>query len=78
MSGRVQYGLEVVPYQGRHSIIGAVETAPIGNIILRAGRLTLHGWTQTEHIVLTPAEALALAQELVDLAGFDPIEGAAS
>ncbi len=45
------------------------EPSAAGNIILRAGTTIVgHGWEQRLHIVLTPAEAQALADELTEIA----------
>jgi len=47
------------------SVIGEIETSAAGNVILRVGKLHSIGWTQTEHVVLTPDEARALAAEVL-------------
>lgn len=46
------------------SVIGEVDTSSAGNVILRVGREAGDGWQQTEHVVLTPDEALALGDQM--------------
>lgn len=62
------YGSQVEGSEWRplRSVIGQVETTGSGNIVLRVGRELARdsGWEQTEHVVLTPAEAAALIDEL--------------
>lgn len=55
---------------GPCGVIGKPERSMAGNICLRVGRVLApmggaSGWTQTEHVVLTPDEACALAAEIV-------------
>jgi hypothetical protein len=60
------YGTTVMTYRDEErSIIGGVETTPAGNVALRIGRKADQGWCQTEHVVLTPAEAHRLGSELI-------------
>lgn len=65
------YGIEVPasPYHRGH-VIGSIETAPAGNVILRCGELNDGGrsWSQTLHVATTPAEARLLAVELLNAA----------
>lgn len=56
------------------SVIGEVETAPSGNVVLRIGveniapvrdgGVATGGWTQTEHVVLTRDETHGLIESL--------------
>jgi hypothetical protein len=53
------------------SVIGKMERSGTGNVILRVGRVNdgdgnpeVRGWHQTEHVVLTPDEALDLIARL--------------
>ena len=59
------YGIEVAPsdYAPEREIIAGPETAPSGNVILRVGRENGGGcgWHQVAHVVLEPAEAIALS-----------------
>lgn len=64
------YGTAVGPRYGDapRSIIGEVESTPAGNVAIRVGQENEPGgdsWHQTEHIVLTPAETLAVIAELM-------------
>jgi len=54
-------------YSDHISVIGDIEVTPAGNTAIRIGSLTegSSGWTQVEHVVLTPSERLALGRELV-------------
>jgi hypothetical protein len=49
------------------SVIGEVTQSVAGNVVLRVGRETAPGgpWALSEHVVLTPDEALRLAGELI-------------
>lgn len=61
------YGTTVGPaYMGRpRDVIGRIENAPGGNVILRIGEEHADGtWHQTGHVVLTPAEALRFGAEI--------------
>jgi len=53
----------------RRSVVGEIETSMAGNVILRIGRENDIGWSQTEHVVLAPEEAQALASELLRASG---------
>ena len=57
--------------RSRWSVIGRIEQSHSGNVILRVGRLRDdgEGWVQSEHLVLTPAEAVDVARELLNRAG---------
>jgi hypothetical protein len=45
-------------YAPLRSVIGPPELAPAGNLVLRVGRQNPEGgWSQTEHVVMTPDEA---------------------
>lgn len=49
------------------SVIGGVESSPNGqNVIIRVGRTVPLGWTGTEHVVLTKAEAGELVVALLE------------
>lgn len=68
------YGATVEAWEGRkRSVVGQVTTSPSGNVVLRIGQeersLRQSYWEQTEHVVLTPTEAIALAREILTLAG---------
>lgn len=72
------YGNQITTQYGRESqrcrsVVGEIGTAPAGNLTLRVGRLRApegheepKGWEVTEHVVLTPVEAVAF---LVDVLG---------
>lgn len=60
------YGQQIKPTIGeRHHVIGQIESAPAGNVILRVGRLHREGWTQIGHVVMTPTEAITFAVEVL-------------
>lgn len=67
------YGLALdrTNYERQHerprSVIGAVTRSAAGNVVLRVGREAEVGgsYELTEHVVLTPAEARALALEIL-------------
>ena len=46
-------------YSPTRSVVGKPEVSGAGNLILRVGRENpdVQGWSQTEHVVLTPDEA---------------------
>ena len=48
---------EWVPFR---SVVSGPEVTASGNIVLRVGREHADGWSQTEHVVLTPDEAHTL------------------
>jgi len=55
------YGFQVAPSSfGPRGVIASPEFSEKGNVILRVGRENAHGWEQTEHVVLTPREAIEL------------------
>lgn len=60
------YGLAIEPSEWRplRELVGAVDRTPSGNVALRIGQENASGWEQTGYIVLTPAEAEALADVL--------------
>lgn len=60
------YGMTGSTYGGRPaSVVGRIETSIAGNLILRVGQtVETGGWTQTEHVVMTAAEALAFADAI--------------
>lgn len=65
------YGTRTSPsqYNPHRSVIGNVENAPGGNVILRVGReAEQSGWIQTEHVVLEPREAEEFAREVEEAA----------
>lgn len=64
------YGTAVGPRYGDapRSIIGEIESTAAGNVAIRVGQENAPGvgtWHQTEHVVLTPAETLAVIAELM-------------
>jgi hypothetical protein len=62
------YGLQIpksVVSTPERSVIGPVESSQAGNIILRVGREQSHGWSQREHVVLTPREAFDFALRIL-------------
>lgn len=60
--------------EGRHrDVIGRIETAPIGNLILNPGRMLApegatepQGWEPTGHVVMRPSEGFAFVAEVVE------------
>ena len=62
-------------YGPPRGVIGAIETSGKGNVLLRVGRQhdaphvsvqdTPHGWSQTEHVVLTRREATELVMDIM-------------
>lgn len=56
-------------YNATPSVIGRLEKSHAGNTVIRVGRKLRptrgSGWTQTEHVVLTPAERERLIAELI-------------
>jgi hypothetical protein len=71
------FGFRVEPsqYKPRRSVLAAPEQTASGNVVLRVGKennvgraasMTM-GWHQTEHVVLTPAEARDLIRQLQKL-----------
>lgn len=56
-------------YCPKRSVIGEVSNAPGGNVVLRVGREVEGnppvGWETTEHVVLTPIEAVRFVAEVV-------------
>lgn len=76
------YGLEVerdVARFGPRSTLAVDGTSSAGNVIVRVGHELLldrdgaTGWTQTEHVVLAPAEARSLAVVLAELVESDTL-----
>lgn len=64
-----QYGYKAVGAD----IIGEITTAPSGNVVLRIGGFApvaygVRGWEQRAYVVISPAEALELADHLRQLA----------
>lgn len=74
-----EYGFEVTPSRFfSNGVIGPIERSMTGNVVLRVGHRAwdaecqgFHGWTQTEHVVLTQAEARKLAEAIVAQCGED-------
>lgn len=61
------YGNQIArtTYTPLRDVIGSVETAPGGNLILRVGKENQDGtWQQTGHVVLTPEEEARFVQEI--------------
>jgi hypothetical protein len=64
--------LDRTAYEARtkqpRDLVGAIETSPSGNTVLRIGR-EIDGegrWTQIAHVVMTPDEAWRFAAEVAD------------
>ena len=57
-------------YRLLRAVVGQISATTAGNVIVRIGReISEGGWEQTEYLVLTPAEARALAAEISAAAG---------
>lgn len=56
----------------RRDVIGRIQTAPIGNLVLNPGKCLAPegapsaGWEPTGHVVLKPSEAMALVSEIIE------------
>lgn len=68
--------IERTEYSRLVGVVGQVQTSHAGNVILRVGhevdegqRGGGHGWEQTEHVTLTPDEALGLIRAMVRALG---------
>jgi hypothetical protein len=64
------YGLKIERshFTPRRSVIGEVHTSSAGNVIVPVGRENSGdsaGWSKTEHVTLTPAEAGELGSTLL-------------
>lgn len=56
--------------RGDPVVVGAVERTPGRNVALRVGRRNpAGGWHQTEHLVLTVADAAELVRAIADATG---------
>lgn len=61
------YGTRIESDRAR-SVVGSIENAPSGNVVLRIGRENGLGWEQSEYVVLERDEARALAAEIYSVA----------
>lgn len=69
--------IERTEYSRTVGVVGQVQTSIAGNVILRVGHEVdegqrgggAHGWAQTEHVALTPPEALGLIRAMVRALG---------
>jgi hypothetical protein len=72
---RTTYGLACYdgdPHPFPLGFVAEVDRAPAGNVILRVGKEhapNSRSWSQVAHLSLTPAEARALAADLLVVAG---------
>lgn len=61
--------LERSEFRPNRSVIASPETSPSGNLILRVGRehdrVPHAAWEQTEHVVMTPDEAINFAHHIL-------------